>query len=231
VGPEAGVQAEPAPAAAVAERVASPGPGAHGERVVTEAPDRRPSGPVGLPGPAAERETESASAPGRSGADEPASSQTADPPFPPAGPDPGVAPAGAGPRPSPPTSDENDSFTLDELLSRSGLDKPQVEELSRFGLISPVSSSGGERYYDADAVAIATVAAGFARHGVEARHLRGWRTSAEREVSLFEQVVVPLLRQRNPQARNQAAVTLDELADLGASLRDVLVRRAIGEVH
>ncbi|MDQ2725141.1 MAG: hypothetical protein M3Y36_06560 [Actinomycetota bacterium] len=116
-------------------------------------------------------------------------------------------------------------------MGRSGLDKAQVDELTRFGLISPASSSGGEHYYDADAVAIATASAGFARHGVEARHLRGWRTSAEREVSLFEQVVVPLLRQRNPQARNQAAVTLDELADLGASLREVLVRLALRKVH
>jgi DNA-binding transcriptional MerR regulator len=130
-----------------------------------------------------------------------------------------------------PADEEADSFTLEELMSRSGLDQSQVEELTRFGLISPASSSGGERYYDADSVAIAAVSAGFARHGVEARHLRGWRNSAEREVSLFEQVVVPLLRQRNPQARHQAGVTLDELAELGASLREILVRRALRQVH
>ncbi len=139
--------------------------------------------------------------------------------------------AAGGNRGSPSWVEEDDSLTLEELMTRSGLDKAQIDELTRFSLITPASSSGGDRYYDADALSIATAAAGFARHGVEARHLRGWRTSAEREVSLFEQVVVPLLRQRNPQARTQAAATLDELADLGASLREVLVRRAQREIH
>jgi DNA-binding transcriptional MerR regulator len=143
----------------------------------------------------------------------------------------GAGSAAAGARRLLPADEEADSFTLEELMTRSGLDQSQVDELTRFGLISPASSSGGERYYDADSVAIATVSAGFARHGVEARHLRGWRNSAEREVSLFEQVVVPLLRQRNPQARHQAGVTLDELAELGASLREILVRRALRQVH
>lgn len=129
------------------------------------------------------------------------------------------------------SSDEDESFTLDELVARSGLDGAQVEELARYGLIAAQSSTGGTSYYDGEALAIATVSARFAAHGVEARHLRAWRTAAEREVSLFEQVVIPLLRQRNPQARSEAAATLDELADLGAELREILVRRAVRDVH
>lgn len=128
-------------------------------------------------------------------------------------------------------SGADESFTREELIARSGLVGAQIDELTRFGLIVPQSSSGGDKYYDSDAMAIATASAGFARHGVEARHLRAWRTAAEREVSLFEQVVVPLLRQRNPRARAQAAANLDELAALGAILREVLVRRALGEVR
>ena len=229
VGPDAAAHADPTPVAAGAP---SPGPAARGEQTVGGASSRGPTGPVGLSAPPAERAVEPvAPGPGRAGPGEPTPSHGADRPLSPARPGPAVEAVPADARPSLPATDENDSFTLDELLTRSGLDKAQVDELSRFGLISPISSSGGERYYDADAVAVATVAAGFAHHGVEARHLRGWRTSAEREVSLFEQVVVPLLRQRNPQARNQAAVTLDELADLGASLREVLIRRAIRDVH
>ncbi len=74
-------------------------------------------------------------------------------------------------------------------------------------------------------------AARFARHGVEPRHLRIWRNAAEREADLFQQVVIPLLRQRNPQARQQALDTLEELAATGATLRAALVDRAVRDIH
>jgi len=144
---------------------------------------------------------------------------------------PGVGDRVAGLGAQPVADDDDQSFSLPELMARSGLDQAQVAELTGFGLIIPQGSSGGEKYYGPDSLAIATAAAGFARHGVEARHLRAWRTAAEREVSLFEQVVIPLLRQRNPQARAQAAATLSELAHLGAALREILVRRGLDEVH
>ena len=209
-------------------RGSAPGSAGESERALTGAPGHRGGGPVGLSAAptGSDQDVRPPAAVARDGTDELVLPPPVVAPMPPAVPD-----VGAVTRPPLAVSEEEDSFTLEELMSRSGLDKAQVEELTRFGLISPASSSGGDRYYDADAVAIAAASAGFARHGVEARHLRGWRTSAEREVSLFEQVVVPLLRQRNPQARNQAAVTLDELAELGASLREVLVRIALRKVH
>jgi hypothetical protein len=72
-------------------------------------------------------------------------------------------------------------------------------------------------------VQIVRVAAGLLARGIDARHLRGWRQSAEREVGLFEQRIMPLLRQRNPQARVEATVLLEELTELGAELRAALV--------
>ena len=74
---------------------------------------------------------------------------------------------------------------------------------------------------------MARAAAGFSRHGVEARHLRAWRNSADREAGLFEQVIMPLLRQRNPEARRQAADTLAELTSLGGDLRKALIDQAV----
>lgn len=147
----------------------------------------------------------------------------------PAPPPPEPAPAPAAEAADEPGEDE--SLTLEEIGTRSGLEPTQLEELAKFGLITVQSRSGGLDYYDADALAVATVAAGFARHGVEARHLRGWRNAAEREVSVFEQVVMPQLRQRNPQARAQAQQTLDELSELGSTLRAVLVRRGVREIR
>ena len=68
----------------------------------------------------------------------------------------------------------------------------------------PKRGSAGDLYGD-DAVEIAAAAGGFLRAGVDARHLRAWRTSVEREAGLYEQLILPVLRQRNPQARTQAA--------------------------
>ena len=76
-------------------------------------------------------------------------------------------------------------------------------------------------------MAIARLAAGFRRFGIEARHLRMYRTAADREASFFEQIVMPLLKQRNPVARRRAVDTLAELARLGQGLRGALLRSAL----
>jgi hypothetical protein len=86
---------------------------------------------------------------------------------------------------------------------------------------------GGTTYYDAEALQLARLAAAFALHGVEARHLRMYKNAADRESGVFEQVVMPLVKQRNPGARQQAARTLEELASLGRDLREILLRRAL----
>jgi hypothetical protein len=118
------------------------------------------------------------------------------------------------------------SVTLDELAVVSGLSPENVGELVRFGLMAG-KSVGGTVYYDEDALAVAQFAARFMHYGVEARHLRMYRTSAEREASFFEQVVMPMLKQRNPQARRQAVDALQDLAALGQGLRAALLRRAL----
>ena len=74
---------------------------------------------------------------------------------------------------------------------------------------------------------VARLAAGFLRYGVEARHLRMYKVAAEREASFFEQVVMPLVKQRNPAARRQAVDNLTELAGLGESLRGAMLRNAL----
>jgi uncharacterized protein (DUF2336 family) len=65
------------------------------------------------------------------------------------------------------------------------------------------------------------------RYGVEARHLRMYKVAGEREAGFFEQVIMPMLKQRNPQARRQAADTLSELSRLGQSLRAAMLRQAL----
>ena len=65
------------------------------------------------------------------------------------------------------------------------------------------------------------------KFGVEARHLRMYRTSAEREAGFFEQVVMPMIKQRNPASRRRAVETLAELASLGEGMRAAMLRNAL----
>ena len=119
------------------------------------------------------------------------------------------------------------NYTLDELAAATGLSEAAIEELARFGLIAS-RDIGGTAFYDEEAATIAALAAGFAHHGVEARHLRMYKNAAERESALFEQIVMPLVKQRNPQARQQAASALEDLGRLSAELRRALLRQALG---
>jgi hypothetical protein len=131
-------------------------------------------------------------------------------------------------RPPLPPGPSGGNYTLEELASATGLSEQAITELGGFGLIGG-REMGGTVYYDEDAATIAALAAGFARHGVEARHLRMYKNAAERESALFEQIVMPLVKQRNPQARQQAASALEDLGRLSAELRRALLRQALGD--
>ena len=120
------------------------------------------------------------------------------------------------------------SLTREEVTTATGLTAKDLGELERFGLVES-RSLGDTSYYDEDALLVATLAAGFLGHGVEARHLRMYKVAAEREAGMFEQLVMPLLKQRNPDARSQATERLDELASLGGRLRAAMLRHALRE--
>jgi DNA-binding transcriptional MerR regulator len=136
--------------------------------------------------------------------------------------------APARPAPSP---DDAENFSADELAAAAGGTPLLISELQEYGLIRPQAVVAGTPYFDETALTVARAAAGFAAHGVEARHLRSWRNAADREAGIFEQIVTPLLRQRNPEARRQALDTLAELTRLGADLRTALIERALREIR
>lgn len=116
--------------------------------------------------------------------------------------------------------------TLDELVDLSGLDRAEIGELESFGLVSG-RVVGGVVYYDEDEAAVATLAAAFRRFGVEPRHLRLHKQTVEREAGFIEQIILPLVKQRNPDAHRRAAETVVELGQLGQALRAALLRRVL----
>ena len=120
-------------------------------------------------------------------------------------------------------------MSVEELSAASGLEAAVILELQEFGLIRPMVVAGLE-YFDEDALAVATVAARFAHFGVEPRHLRLYKNAADREAGFVEQIVLPLVRQRNPEARARAHETVDELSLLGQQLRGALLRSALSDL-
>jgi len=118
------------------------------------------------------------------------------------------------------------SMNLAELAAASGLEDDDLRELERYGLLTG-RRAASTTYYDEEALAVAQLAAGFMKYGVEARHLRMYKTAGEREAGFLEQVVLPMLKQRNPQARRQAAEALSDLTRLGQGLRAAMLRQAL----
>ena len=133
--------------------------------------------------------------------------------------------------PGPPAGalDGAPDYSRTELAAAAGLDAAQLTELESYGMITAAREVAGEPHYDDDALEVARIASGFFRRGVEARHLRMYRTFADREALLFGQVLMPYVRQRNPEARVRLQEELVELATLGRRLRTVLLREAVRE--
>lgn len=117
-------------------------------------------------------------------------------------------------------------LSREELLNAAGLRGEQLSELEQFGLVS--KKPGG--VYDDDALAVAKIVADLARFGLEGRHLRAFRTAAEREVGLFSQVVGPISRQRGSEAKARAEETVRELAAASVRLHAALVQIGLREV-
>jgi len=118
--------------------------------------------------------------------------------------------------------DKNLKLNRSELLEAASITEKQLSELESYGLITIKG-----RYYDGDALAIARVVSELSAFGIESRHLRSYRTAADREVSLISQVVAPILKQRGSEASARAAEVERELAALSIKLHAALVSSSL----
>jgi DNA-binding transcriptional MerR regulator len=185
-------------------------PGAHGVANGTATSGR--SGPTGASAPSASR-----AAPAHAPA---AAAATTD----------GGGRGGKGSRtPAPAATPAGPSLSVEDLCAASGLRPEDIAELQAFGLLSATIAAGVE-FFDEEALAVADLAAKFAGFGVEARHLRLYKNAADREAGFIEQIVIPMVRQRNPEARARAAQTAEELSDLGRQLKASLLRTSLRDI-
>ena len=122
------------------------------------------------------------------------------------------------------------TYSRAELLELSGLDEAILKDLESFHLVT-ARQVGNQGLFDEHDLAVAEVARGFAEAGFDVRHLKAWKISAEREAGLFEQRVLPVLRRRSPESRQESNNLLDDLSDLGGRLRAILVARAVAPLR
>lgn len=108
-----------------------------------------------------------------------------------------------------------------EVLKIAEISEEMLTQLEQFGLVQPRPGTG---HYDADALLIAQTARELASFGLEPRHLRAYKTAADREAGLVEQVVEPLRRGRDASAAARAAETVQEIAALSVRLHATLVK-------
>jgi hypothetical protein len=118
------------------------------------------------------------------------------------------------------------SLTTEELCAASGLSEAELAGLQGFGLIGSVMVAGIPTFNE-DALTVANLASEFRKFGIEPRHLRLYRNAVDREMGLIEQVIIPLLRQRNPESRQRAVDGAEELGALGQTMRAALLRSAL----
>jgi sulfur carrier protein ThiS len=118
------------------------------------------------------------------------------------------------------------TMTTAELSAETGLSEKEVAALVEFGILRQASVAGLS-VFDERNVAIARAATGILALGIEPRHLRQFRNSVDREMGLIEQLITPVLRQRNPEALDRAASMTDEMVTQGEALRAALLQAEV----
>jgi len=111
-----------------------------------------------------------------------------------------------------------------ELIKIAEISEELLEQLEQFALITPRQGTG---HYDTDALVIAQTARELADFGLEPRHLRAFKTAADREVGLVEQVVAPMRGGRDTAARARAEDAMSQIAALSVRLHATLVKAGL----
>jgi DNA-binding transcriptional MerR regulator len=128
--------------------------------------------------------------------------------------------------PSPESFSRTDNVRLSrkELVKIAEVSEALLDQLEQYGLIVPRAGTG---HYDTDALVIARSARELADFGFEPRHLRAFKTSADREIGLVDQVVAPLRRGRDAAAKARAEEAVSEIAALSVRLHATLVKTGL----
>jgi DNA-binding transcriptional MerR regulator len=120
-------------------------------------------------------------------------------------------------------------YSLEDVVEETGAEPRLVKELEDFGIVKGEQRSG-TTYYDETEREIVRAVTELARYGVAGRNLRVFKTSAEREAALLQQILAPSLRSRNPERRKEAIEALENLAAVASHLKHLLLVRDLRRI-
>jgi len=120
-------------------------------------------------------------------------------------------------------------YSLEDVCEETGADPTLVRELVEFGVIKG-EQRGGVRYFEETEREIVRAVAELARYGVGGRNLRVFRSSADREAALLQNILAPALRSRNPERRKEAIEALENLASVTTHLKHLLLIRDLRKI-
>jgi DNA-binding transcriptional MerR regulator len=120
-------------------------------------------------------------------------------------------------------------YSLEDVLEETGAEGELVRELEEYGVVKG-EMRGGVRYFDETERQIVSAVSELARYGVGGRNLRVFRSSADREASLLQQILAPALRSRNPERRKDAVEALENLAAVTTHLKHLLLVRDLRKI-
>jgi DNA-binding transcriptional MerR regulator len=120
-------------------------------------------------------------------------------------------------------------YSLEDVVEETGAEPRLIKELEDFGIVSG-EVRGGTRYYDEAEREIVRAVTELTRYGVGGRNLRVFKTSADRESALLQQILAPSLRSRNPERRKEAIDALENLAAVASHLKHLLLVRDLRRI-
>jgi DNA-binding transcriptional MerR regulator len=120
-------------------------------------------------------------------------------------------------------------YSLSDVVEETGAEPRLVKELEDFGIVKGEVRSG-TTYYDETEREIVRAVTELSRYGVAGRNLRVFKTSAEREAALLQQILAPSLRSRNPERRKEAIEALENLAAVASHLKHLLLVRDLRRI-
>jgi DNA-binding transcriptional MerR regulator len=117
-------------------------------------------------------------------------------------------------------------LSREDLLERSGVAEDLLSALLKAGVIT--TGPGG--FFDEHAVVILQCARALSEYGVEPRHLRAFRSAADRQSDLIAQIAGPLVKAGTAGARDRADDLAREVAALAITLHTSLIKSAVRDV-
>jgi len=123
---------------------------------------------------------------------------------------------------------DDEPVPIDKAISSIGIAPETAKMLENFGIIKMIKTSEGKCYSSED-IKIMIVARELAKYGIEPRHLRLYSTFAEKESTLFQQILYPMMRQKGDDKNQRIKESLENLSELSDQLKTLLLKKRVSE--